>query len=232
MGTFATIKTRVQRRVIDLPAAVQAEVPDLVNMAMKTLQTKHNFKVMEKTSIFLTTSGSYILTSLPSDWKEWNGHPILLNPFSSGDKLVWSDGVDGTLRTFSPIDIGRPEVLRVAEMDDAGTANIEVLPLPDTSSDWVDGNYHVMLPYWRYLPALSADGDNNWLTNNGEEFIVNQAVAEGFLMDWNYQDAAVWEARANKYFKEVVDRDKMYRLSGVTSLVPHWRGADSPLIGG
>ena len=38
MADFGTIQTRVQRNIIDLPLAVQAAVPDLINSAMRDLQ--------------------------------------------------------------------------------------------------------------------------------------------------------------------------------------------------
>lgn len=46
-GTYSELQSRVNTRVIDLPTAVQSEVPLLVNEALYELQTRHNFKVME-----------------------------------------------------------------------------------------------------------------------------------------------------------------------------------------
>src|SRR5690606_23628102 len=76
MATFSELQTRVQRRVIDLPAAVQAEVPTLINEAMKQLQRRHNFKVMEKVASFTTVAGTQVLGAVPSDWKEWRDFPF------------------------------------------------------------------------------------------------------------------------------------------------------------
>ena len=56
MATYGAIQTRVQQIIIDLPSSVTAQVPTLVKEAVRSLQVKHNFKVMEALSSFTTAA--------------------------------------------------------------------------------------------------------------------------------------------------------------------------------
>lgn len=74
-GTYSELQSRVQTRIIDLPAAVQSEVPYLVNEALFELQTRHNFKVMEAELYTYTQFANRILqTGAPT-----SGQPPLFN---------------------------------------------------------------------------------------------------------------------------------------------------------
>lgn len=219
--TFATIQTRVLRRVIDTPAAVQAEVPQLVNEAMRSIQKRHNFKVMEKISSFVTVEGQRLLDTLPTDFKEFRGEPWMEDFLGAVWPMTVGANVEGTLLGFDTLDTGRPWVLIDGEApaDDAAR-QWDVYPLPDGNSDYSDGEYRIKVPYWRYLPALATDGATNWFTENAEEYLVNKATAEAFALDWDENRMAVWEAKADIRYKEVVRQDKLYRVSAVRDLVP------------
>lgn len=226
MATFAEIKTRVERRVIDLPTSVQNEVGTLVNEALRTIQTRHNFKVMEAESgPTVTTEDSHTLLAVPSDFKEYRKKPYVLR--DDGDsypiQVLHSRGT--VIRLFGDEanrDEGEPLVLLDAEpSDEAGTRNWEVWPYPDGNSDYSDGEYRVVVPYWKYLAALSADSDTNWFTVNAEEWLVNRATSEAFFLDWDEQRGTVWAERANAEFQKVVMRDKHFRMSGVDTLTLH-----------
>jgi hypothetical protein len=96
--------------------------------------------------------------------------------------------------------------------------NIEVYPYPDFSSDWSDGNYRVNVPFWQYLPALSANGDSSWLTADGPqaEFLVAWATGMGFDMDWDDGEGA--GGRAQGWYR---------RAAG-----PKFDGANAQTLGG
>ena len=221
MGTLATITTRVQTRIIDTPTAIQDEVTGLINAAMHKLQTKHNFKVMETLLAASTTVDTRVLTTLPSDFKEWRGKPYYVRDEGDRQRMVWAAARGDLTSYIDEDDDSFPMVLLVSEPTDTGAANIEVWPLPDGNSDYDDGEYRIKMPYYRYLPALAADGDTNWFTVNAEDWLVNQAVAEGFFLDWDEERATVWAQRAQLELSEVIGRDKKYRLSTVETLVPH-----------
>lgn len=224
MGTFATIQTRVQTRVIDLPTAVQAEIPQLINEAMRNLQVDHNFKIMEATFTEETATGTRILAPVPSDFKEYRDEPwhtsnegIVYRLTTAAERhAIWQD--------ISEQDIGYPLVILDNEPDINGNRNFEVYPLPDGNSTYTDGQYPITIPYWRFVPTLVNGSDTNWFTVNAEQFLVYQATSEAFSLDWDENRMAIWAQRAEVQRKRVVKQDKLFRLAGVDAFVPHWRG--------
>lgn len=84
-GTYLELQTRTQTRVIDLPAAVQAEIPTLVNEAMFELQERHNFKCMEAEMYTYTQYNNRVLqTGAPTNGQpplfQWPGQSTSINP--------------------------------------------------------------------------------------------------------------------------------------------------------
>lgn len=238
MATYAEIQTRVLTRLIDTPTSVQTEVPTLVLEAVQLLQEKHNFRVMAaETSTLTTTLNSTALTTRPTDFKEFRGKPYLISYVGAPECELDIEDWDSKLyRAFgNPAgtvpNYGDPRIILTGvptDEDDAETWT--VWPPSDGNSDYPDGEYRLIIPYWKFLTALSADGDSNWLTDNATEYIINQATSEGFFLDWDEQRAAVWAQKASAKFADAVARDKRYRVSKLTTLVPH-RGARGPRLG-
>src|ERR1700730_7807184 len=87
-GTYTELQTRVQTRIIDLPAAVQAEVPQLVNEAMYELQSRHNFKCMEAEMYAYTQYNNRVLQQgAPANPTQpplftWSGHGTSISNLS------------------------------------------------------------------------------------------------------------------------------------------------------
>lgn len=235
MATYSELQTRVQRRLIDLPAAVLAEVPDLINEALREIQRRHNFKVMEAVSSTYTTSvGVRTLSAvIPTDWKEARDRPYLVedDDFDYVRELQWGPNKNAIIRRFANLDEGAPEFLLDplrAAADGAGT--FEVWPLPDGNSDYDDGEYRIIVPYWKFLPALSGSSDSNWFTINAERFLIYKATADGFFVDWDEQRAAFWEQKAANELSQMILHDKHTQLAPIDTLVPY-RGAKTPQLG-
>lgn len=232
MATYLEIRNRVSSRVIDLPSSVQAEVPKLVNEAMRTMQRKHNFRAMEKFAFFTTAVGTRILGTIDR-FKEFRDQgPLLFHKFRKAQRL--------------PIDVASGEANK-SELQNAtypkspqhlasiidpitGVVTFIVSPFPDALSDWTDGNYQITIPYYEYSAALINDNDTNWFTQNADDYIAYQATGEAFALDWDYDSEALWLQRADVKNKEIVKADKMSRLGGVNMLVPHWKGANEPKV--
>ncbi len=248
--SYSTLQTRVQTRIIDLPAAVLAEVPTLINDGVRFLTNSHNFKVMRAEFDYLTTTPTpptHILGAIPADWKEprENAYYVLNN----GDthELEWQPTRAYTYRRWGatdPNNIGPPRDLLLGEsesadfpttpnpdQDDTAT-NIEVFPYPDGTSDWPDGQYRIKVPYWRTLPDLSLAGDHNWFTDNADRFLVDFATFQGFLLDWDEQRAGIWQMQAMGKFdginyntlggwaRSAINRDKSSTFAPGRVLVP------------
>lgn len=231
MGTFLQIRQQVETNLIDLPTAVQSAIPRLVNSAMTFIQDQHNFKVMETLDqSFVTTGNNHGIGNMPSNFKEWRGLPYYLTFAADRKQIQIAPSREAALSVYNDDDIGAPTLLVDGEPNDQGVRELRVYPRPDQASDYSDGAYRIHLPYYRYVTALSLDGDTNWFTVNAEDWLVFRATAEGFAIDWDVENQAVWEAKAQSRLQAVLNKDKRYRLSGLTTLVPHYQGANTPQL--
>lgn len=219
MGTFASLQTEVQTLLIDVPTAVANLTGTWVNRALRKLERKHNFKDMEMTATFTTVTQTFNLGTRPSNWKQANGNPYYSEPPNGREfEMVWTDRANAGSRWGSDttIDFGAPRALV-----ETSAGAFQVWPAPDGLANTTSGQYLVTVPYWGYLDDLAASNDTNWFTVNAEEWIVFQAVANGFYANEDEKRAQLWEVRAIKEFKEVLDLDKRRRLAETQDLVPH-----------
>ena len=233
MADFAALQTRVKRRVIDLPSSVTTEVPDLIREAIRELEDFHNFRVMRTSVDATTVEGTRKLVTTPSDFKSFRGRAYLTSDLGIMKEIVIAPNIQAALKRFgvgTADDRGAPKALLVSEETEAGGSDIDVYPLPDGLSDYSDGDYRVTVPYWRYLTALSADGDTNWFTVNAIQWILAKATAEAFALNWDLAREAQWLAKAAVGRGLVMNLDKRIWLGGFDTLVPH-RGAREAKIG-
>lgn len=230
---YGALQTEVERNVIDLPTAVQNGVPTFINRAMKALQRRHNFKVMEAETSYTTTAGSHILSAtMPTRFKEFRDQPFYVtDDDSTWYEMEYAPNMTAIRRRMTDEAEGAPEFLLEGEpsTDDYVSA-LEVYPLPDDNSDWDDGEYRIYVPYWAYVADLSAEGDSNWFTVNAQDWLIFKATAEAFFTDWDENRASIWEQRAANMFNDIIMLDKRYRLGGVRELVPHWQGAKKAFV--
>lgn len=224
MATFSELQARVARNIIDTPAAVSAAIPTLINGALTKLQRKHNFRVMEATLSVTTdinASPSHLLAALPARWKEWRAEPFDV-PYSGRSKPlnVLQTAEDAAL-LYADEDEGRPRHLLIVEpSDEEGTAAIHLYPAPDGLSLYDDGEYRIVVPYWRYVTPLVASGATNWFTDNADTWLEYMATSDGFFLDHDEDRALAWATRAQGEMKEIVDADKRSRRAGQPTLIP------------
>lgn len=204
-------------------------MPDLIRQAVRKLQTKHGFKVCEAlTAVLTTTEHTRLLTTQPTDWFRWRDVPYRIEVEGRARPLTILDSRADANRLFSttaggehtPANIaGPPEALLISEPTSvSGAADIEVYPLPDGLSTYANGEYRIQIPYWKYLPALSGDTDTNWFTENADEFIVYQATADAFFLNWDSNSGTLWQQRAAAKQADAITLDKKARWSGITTL--------------
>jgi hypothetical protein len=209
--TYGAIQTRVQTRLIDLPPAVLAEIPTLINDAVRFLTNSHNFKVQRAEADFTTVASTHVLGPVPADWKEPRENPYHVLNVGTTRELVWQPIRAYMYRKWpatDPNSIGPPRDLLLSEAESADfpttpspdqtgmASNIEVFPLSDNTSDWPDGQYRIKVPYWRVLPDLVNTGDTNWFTDFADRYLVDFATYQGFLLDWDEQRAGIWQQQA------------------------------------
>lgn len=228
MASFQTLQNRVLTRLIDAPVAVQSDVPNFVNLAIRDLQDDTNFSVMKAIASFQTTLQTRTLGTLPNDYKERRGEAYWLDQIGGPTFMRWYTSHEGAIRRYSPqelkspavtiTDQGQPQLLTTAIPVSAagstvdGPQKLEVWPLPDNAGydllpDGVTKTYTIYVPYWRYLTTLVNPTDTNWFTENGEQYIVEQTLGHSFLADWDETRAAQHFALAQTYMKKIVRKN-------------------------
>lgn len=227
MSTYLEIQNAVTARVIDAPTAVANAIPDLINKAIKRLEQKHNFWIMEATQGPLTTTVATrpLSAGVPSDFKDFRGKPYYLSYYGPKIDISFTPDQSAALDYFgdsTTVNIGPPQFLLRGEPSDiAGTQAWAVYPYPDGNSDWSGGEFRVYIPYWKFLADLAADADTNWFTVNAYWYIVYQSVAEAYGMDIDNQQMAVWAQLAKAEQDILISNDKRSRISQLTHIQPH-----------
>lgn len=231
MATFAELKTRVSRRIIDLPPAVTAEVGDLVNDAIRSMQRRYNWRAMEATQNWTTSEGVTALGTIDR-FKEYRDKgPFLLRAQSKSRKILTVLDTDVNMAVLNTADFpDAPEFIMNSVNASTGVVSFSIAPFPDINSDWLDGDYRIVVPFYQYSAKLVNDGDTNWFTDNAEDYIVSRATARGFQLDWDYDSMALWLQDAEQLFNEIKQTDKKQRLASVDTLVPMWQGANQPQV--
>lgn len=231
--TFLDIKNQVLANVIDLPPAVSAAVPGLINTAIRSAERRYNFKYMEKKQLFITSPYVQALSPSIARFKEYRDRgPYLTQQYAPARRIFTandSGDIDQvvTMNTTLPGDMPR---WMTNTVDDSGNFIFSVWPFPDNLSDWSDGNYRVNIPYNVYSPTFAADADTNWLINFADDYIAFRATAEAFMKDWDYNSLALWKQQDQDKFNEVKQADKKLRLSGIDTWTPHWEGAEQGMV--
>ena len=221
MSTYSELQAKVLRRVIDAPQAVQAEVPSLVNAAIRKAQQRHNYMAMQSTVVYTTTANSITLGAIPADFKQVRDYPFF--QFVDGGRWVemrMSPSARAPRRMWAEDAVGSPRIATFGTLDENATGNFIVFPLPDGRSQFPDGEYRVAIPYYRYLPDLVAAGDFNWFTTNGDEYIVDHATAEAFRINWDEKRANYWAEEAIKHYREMRTANAAHILGGMDLMIP------------
>lgn len=248
MANFGGLQTRVQNRLIDVRTAVTSEIPAFINKAIRKLEDLHNFHVMESSTTINTTVGVRTLGDMPTDFKELRpGNGWYVDETGNTVKVYHRSTLQDILAQYSfndATEVGDPRAFLLVPIDTGGgapeengpTFQIQIWPYPDGNSGYTPsggsaGEYPVTIPYWKYLADLTNNSDQNWFTDNAEDFIVNAAVSEGFYMNWDEQRAQLWEDRAyGQAWREtgklggealrVINLDKRRRMSATDTLIP------------
>ncbi len=218
MSTLATLRTRVQARLVDVTASIVTETDELINAAIREAEETYNFRIMEASTELVTTVATRRLpassTSIPTDWKESRAKPYLREGELGvlGTKNIqWAPTIEEMVKLYSlddPNDKGTPQFV----FEDFAADEFSAFPFPDGASQWTDGEYRVTIPYWKFLADLVDDGDTNWFTDNMTEYVRDMAVAKGFLLNWDEERAAGWLSLARAGFERGKKFDKRAKL--------------------
>lgn len=220
MATLSELRARVRRYIIDVPDDTDTELDNWINEALIHAQDQHNFRFQRAEMSEETASGTRKLADKPADWKEARSDPWLHTGTGEAELIKWAvsqEQMRGLYSQDDSDDTGQPTFVLETPTE------FEVYPFPDDNSLWGNGNYRIIIPYWKYLDELSADGDSNEITNDrtGERFVVFGAVAEAFLFNLDEERGRIWMQRAAQELQRLVSRDKRSYLHRDVTLVPH-----------
>lgn len=226
MATFKQLQDRVKANVIDLPAELIAAVPRYVNQAIRDAQDAHNYRAMEHTIEFTTTTGDHALGELPF-FKDTNGDPWIRHADGGETEIEWAPSIQELVKYHSITaadDEGRPKHLIEASVEasltDFNVMHLDVYPFPDDQSDHPDGLWRIRVPYWRYLAPLVNDGDFNWFTINAELYVEQRATAYAFRFNEDEDRSDRWLLLSTAQLKIVESIDKRSKLKKNLVLVP------------
>lgn len=167
MSAYSVLQSRINARVIDLPSAVQSEVPTLINDAIIWLESIHNWNCMKAEITYNTqpaptvapgSLSQHVIGEIPTggvagqwQWKEPRENPYYQLALGSTREIDWIPNGNRVYayRQYDPLDPnskGPPRLLLLSEpnVDDVTnpdftmtTMNLEVYPYSDSLSDWL-----------------------------------------------------------------------------------------------
>jgi hypothetical protein len=217
---FGQIQDEVESWLLDLPSGAASRVPGWTNQAIKDAAKRHNFKCMEAELTPDTVDQQRLLVALPADWKEHRGLPYLYRQDGSTREINWAPSESEMIRTYAiqlpdegnttPADEGEPRYL--LERGEYPDGQIDVFPLPDDESDWDNGNWRLVVPYWAYPADLALDSATNFFTLKGDFYCIWKAVSLGFAWNRDEERAQFFEAKAEREFKTLERIDKRSKL--------------------
>ena len=220
---LSEIVTIVNGYLLDEVASTSTLVPDFTNKAIYDAERRgYNFKHMETTLAVTTVEDTQVLASRPALWKRGRLRPSL-SRFDGGRKeLDWTDEQEAwrwyPLATAPTTDNGQPEVILVTETE------LLVYPEPDGESDWADGDYRLVIPYYARSADLADDADTNWWTINAPWYVIFQAVSTAMVRNREEQRAGMYAQLAEKEYQTARRQDLQMKLPERLTLVPR-RGA-------
>ena len=94
------------------------------------------------------------------------------------------------------------------------------IPLPDTNSQWTNGHYRVVVPYWKFLADLTANGDTNWFTRYAHRYLIAKGASDASGLNWDDERKVQWLVEAEAEHQKLIKFDKRSRLGRSTTLVP------------
>ncbi|TVR78987.1 MAG: hypothetical protein EA405_13635 [Rhodospirillales bacterium] len=206
---FSAIQSKVRDYLVDLPTETNALVADWVNHALRTVQDRHNFRAMEAQADFVTVADARVLGAKPSDWKEFRLLPWLETADGATREIRWASSISEMVRGFgvsSDHDTGTPRALLETPTE------LHVWPLPDGRSQWGDGEYRLRVPYWRFLPPMTAGATESFFTRDMGWALVFLAVADGMIFNREEERAAVFISKAEQEIGRAVGLDRRSRI--------------------
>jgi hypothetical protein len=174
-----------------------ATIPDLIVMFEAVANRRLRVRQMEATTTLTTSSGS---VALPADYLEWRK---LMANYSTPIQLEYVHPT--VLQAYHPqTSQGQAKLFTVE------SGNFVLRPEDDSTT--------ITLTYWQKIPAL-ATTDPNWLLTAHPDLYLFGTLTEteGFTKD--FEELAVWKARRDEIFEEVIALSKKTQSPGAVRVL-------------
>lgn len=214
------IEGHVTGYLLDVVASTNLLVVDLINKAVTAAERRpHNFRFMETQAQYTTGADVQLLSARPALWKKDRMKPWLSLNDGTRVELEWVSEQEAwrwyPLTTAPTTDNGQPLEILVTD------ENLYVYPEPGGESDWGDGDYRVVIPYYTFSEELvTSSNETNWWTDNAPWYLIFYAVAEGMVRNREENRAAIYASKAEKEYQEARMHDGRSKLPDRLSLVP------------
>lgn len=225
MTTRQNIEDAVKESLIDVNAEVEARITGFVQKALNEMQTgppgrgPYHFEAQEaETSPTATAEDTRNLMTLPADWLESRDDPFYIDGTGKTVDIAWMPSDRSRVvmyDEYDPLDKGAPR-----HLDETAT-HITVWPFPDalnpSGSVYSDGNYRVVVPYWKEIEAPNA-ADTNWFFDNAglNSYIEWRATALALGFNRDTENRLLYETDANAEYLRLrrEDKKKVLRRGG------------------
>lgn len=218
---LSAITDRVREYLLDLPQHNEILILDWINLAIRSIEDRHNFEYMQQQANFTTSEGARTLGPKPERWKAFREDPYIARADGSNMEIDWAASHSDMVRQYGDSeehDSGPPRF--VLEK----VAGLDVYPLPDGRGDYSDGEYRIRIPYWAYSPTLHEQSSEvNWLMANYPWYIISAAVAEGMIFNRDEARAATFVGLSERERARAIATDKRSKLPRRMELTPRGR---------
>lgn len=194
LTTYAGLKTSVASwlKRTDLTD----NIPDLIALAEAKIARDLRLRKQLTSATLSTVAGAQGIT-LPTDWLEFND--VSLN--TDNPTPISFATVEHINSRYPQTFDGQPVVFSI------DGDQLIFGPMPDAI-------YPISVSYYAKFPALSADGDTNWLLTNFPSIYLFGALAEASPFIFDDNRAVMWEGKYNKDMSELRDSDKAAQFTG------------------
>lgn len=202
MATFSALTARVKEIVNDNTQVVLDNAGNYVNKAIRKIQERNNYRIMRTTATLTTTVSTRQISTLAtsfSDIKEFRETPYILHGDGTTEYIAFAQARDQIIGAFDWTNSAEQGAPRALMWDDDDT--IKVFPYPDGNSLNGDGEYRIVVPYWKYLPDLTGV-ETNWFSVNMSQAIEYYGAALAFYDNFDEGHGDRMMARFEREYRE------------------------------
>ena len=173
-------------------------IPDFVTMATAQL-TRRLIQLGPVREMFATTTLNITAekTNLPSDF------------YGLKSLYLYTTSDSGQVQYCEPEKIAEQKILRPNQ--DGDPQLFTIIGSQIQFWPWNTGTYSAEIGYWQAIPAMSADGDTNWLLAKHPDAYLYTTLIQSAPYLKDDDRLTVWGTLATQIVQDIVEADKISR---------------------